>query len=110
MATIFHAGPHFMDFGPAGLAPAKSVNSVWHSWVPEPKNFSLALAAHPEYYVSGTGTVAANALKISDVSVQYVPRVQGDLIFTKLQVYALFTNTGPAAIRRATLYITFIMP
>jgi len=100
-------GPYQMDLGTPGLAPGAVQNTHWLGWQPEPRNFTVVVTAHPGTVVPGSSARASNSIWVSATSVQYVPDVQGDLETDSLVVYADLTNTGPAAIRYVSLYITF---
>jgi hypothetical protein len=112
MASFRIFGPYNLDLGVIGLAPGQAQGTYWFGWQPEPRDgqFTVTVTGHPSTDVAGsvTGTRAANALSVSDTSVQYVPSIQGDLVSTQLIVNATLVNSGPAAIRYCSLCITFV--
>jgi len=110
MATIWHTGPYALDLGIPGLAPGDVQSTFWRGWNPPPREFTVTVTAHASTLVPGGDTHAGNTLWVSATSVQYAPSFEGDIELDDLVIYADLKNTGPAAIRYITLYITFIQP
>jgi hypothetical protein len=110
MATIWHTGPYALDLGTPGLAPQEVQSTFWRGWNPAPRDFTVTVTAHPSTVVPGSDAHASNTIWVSATSVQYDFSHEGDIEFDDLIIYADLTNTGPAAIRFITLYITFIQP
>jgi hypothetical protein len=111
MASFRIFGPYQLDLGVPGLAPGQTQNTYWFGWQPEPRfgRFTVTVTGHPDTLVPGAGTLhAANALSVSNTSVQYVPNVMGDIVSRQLIIHATLSNSGPAAIRYCILCITFI--
>jgi hypothetical protein len=109
MANMWHLGPYHLDFGQQGLAPGVASSTVWYGWRPEPRDFTVTVTAHPEAREANTDRPAPNILQLSNTSVQYVPSETGDGTET-VKIYATFTNAGQAAIRRARVCLTFVVP
>ena len=109
MATFRIFTGYHLDLGLIGLAPGQSQDTFWLNWQPEPRNgaFTVTVTAHPGTEIAGSNSHAANRLAVSETSVEYVPRLLGDIVLTQLVVHARLLNTGPAAIRYVSLCITF---
>ncbi len=109
MATFRIFGPYDLDLGVPGLAPGLTQRTFWLGWRPEPRfgHFTVTVTGHPGTIVAGSDRHAANALSVSETSVQYVPSVNGDIVTVQLVINATLLNSGPAAIRYCSLCITF---
>jgi hypothetical protein len=92
------------------VGAGQTQNTFWLGWRPEPRvgQFTVTVTGHPATNVAGSEAHAANALSVSQTSVQYVPSVQsGGIVITELVINARLLNSGPAAIRYCSLCITF---
>jgi hypothetical protein len=101
-------GPYVLDCGPQGLAPGATHRTWWWRWPTVPKNFTATVTAHPSTLLPNGTTHASNMLAMTETSVQYIPKVQGDLVFTEPAVHALVRNTGATAVKSYVMYISFI--
>lgn len=108
MASFRIFGPYHLDLGNQGLAPGDVQNTYWRGWSPAPTQFTVTVTAHPSTLVAGSESHANNALWVSATTVQYAFSREGDTELDDLVIYADLTNTGPAAIRYCSLYITFV--
>jgi hypothetical protein len=114
MASFRLLGPYSVKLKPdEWLAPGKSIDTFWLGWNPEPGfgKFTATVTAHPSVSVAGAttiGNIAANRLSVSDTTIEYVPTVDGDLVFTKLIIHAKVVNNGPATIDYFTICISVV--
>jgi hypothetical protein len=71
---------------------------------------TVTVTAHPSTLLpGGSGSEhASQALQVSDTSVEWVPNVHGDIVDLTLYIHATLVNSGSAAIRSLSLFITFV--
>jgi hypothetical protein len=114
MASFRIFGPYVLDLGYPGLAPGQAQDTYWTGWQPQPNNFTVTVTAHPSTYIESplpfqSGTYAAQSLKVSDTSVEWVPNINdvGSVDLT-LFIHATLVNTGSTPITTLSLFITFV--